>query len=134
MKSFRHCIWLILLLAGVAAWLAAGPRPARAGEYDDARVAFGAFDDGLYDFARQELQQFLRRYPQSKMRDKARLLLVLSLLEEKDCEKAAANFAKLEKTGAVVRYGVDPAALRLQLAYCFLKAGQVEKRKTFCGK
>ena len=130
-KSSREIIWLLLLLVGVAGWVVAGPRLARAGEYDDARVAFGAFDDGLYDFARQELEQFLRRYPQSKMRDKARLLLVLSLLEEKDCEGAAANFAILEKTGAVVRYGVDPAALKLQLAYCFLKAGQVEKAETF---
>jgi tetratricopeptide (TPR) repeat protein len=131
LKSCKPIIRLFLLLAGVFLLLTAGPRPVRAGEYDDARVAFGAFDDGLYDFARQELERFLQSYPRSKMRDKARLLLVLSCLEGGDCTAAAENFRLLGKTGAVVRYGVDPAGLKLQLAYCFMRAGQVKPAEKY---
>ena len=111
-----------------------GASPASADEYDDARVAFGAFEDGLYDFARQELERFLLSYPESKMLGRVRLVLVLCSLESGDCRRAAALFAELKKPSGLTEFGVDPAPLKLRLGQCFLLAGEEKGARDFFSK
>ncbi|MEA1924072.1 MAG: tetratricopeptide repeat protein [Pseudomonadota bacterium] len=108
--------------------------PASADEYDDAKVAFGAFEDGLYDFAGQELEQFRLRYPKSKMLERVRLVLILCSLESGDCRRAADIFAELEKPAKIIKFGVDPAALKLRLGNCFLLAGEEQGAQDFYSK
>jgi len=115
-------IFSLLLAFGTLAVL-----PVSADEYDDAKVAFGAFGDGLYDFAGSELEQFRLHYPKSKMLGRVRLLLILSSLETGDCQRAATVFAELKKPSELSEFGVDPASLKLRLGNCFLRSG--EKRK-----
>lgn len=98
-----------------------------AGENDDARVAFGAFADGLYDFAGSELEQFLERYPESKMLPRARLVLVLCSLKTNSCLKAAQEFDRIKKLFKVTDFKVDPATLLLRIGECFLRAGERQK-------
>jgi len=111
-----------------------GALPAQADEYDDAKVAFGAFDDGLYDFARQELEQFLLHYPESKMLDRVRLVLILCSLESGDCRRAAALFSDLKKPFRIIEFGVDPAVLKLRLGHCLLLAGEKQEAREFFNK
>ncbi len=111
-------IFFALFAAGV------GPSPAAAGEYDDAKVAFGAFADGLYDFAGAELTRFLADYPDSKMVPRARLALILCSLKTGDCSSASREFAKLELPAPVSGLKFDPADLLLRLGDCFLAAGE----------
>ncbi len=109
---------LLLLLGGVVVSV-------RAGEYEDARVAFGAFDDGLYGFARQEFESFLKKYPASKLHDRVCLLLALASLEGRDCRAAAAALKQLGSDAKCAAYGIDPAELRLQLGLCHLRRREV---------
>ncbi len=111
-----------------------GALPASADEYDDAKVAFDAFEDGLYDFAGQELEQFRLRYPKSEMLEQIRLLLVLCSLESGDCRRAADIFAELEKPSGLTEFGVEPASLKLRLGHCFLLAGEEQGARDFFSK
>ncbi len=105
---------------------------ASADEFDDAKVAFGAFEDGLYDFSRQELENFLLHYPESKMVERVRLVLVLCSLETGSCQRAAALFVELKKPAFITGFGVDPAVLKLRIGNCFLVAGnEKQARKIF---
>ncbi len=126
LRRYLVCGFLVLLLGWSPGFAA---RPAAASESDDARVAFGAFDDGLYDFARQELERFVRNYPHSEMREKAYLLLVLCALEGHDCRAAAGYLAEFDRDEVIAGLGVDPAALRLHLADCFMKAGKINQAR-----
>ena len=103
---------------------ALGGAPVSADEYDDAKVAFGAFEDGLYDFARSELETFLQHYPESEMLERVRLVLVLCSLEAGACQRAAVLYAELEKPSGITAFGVDPALLKLRMGQCFLSAGE----------
>lgn len=105
-----------------------------AGEYDDAKVAFGAFADGLYDFAGAELTQFLINYPESKLAPKAHLVLTLCFLKTGNCLEASREFAKLKKPLSVAALQVDPADLKLHLGDCFLAAGEQAKAIDFFTK
>ncbi|MBN2706079.1 MAG: hypothetical protein JXR89_06545, partial [Deltaproteobacteria bacterium] len=98
--------------------------PASADEYDDARVAFGAFEDGLYDFAGQELERFLENHPTSKMAGRVRLTLLLCALELGDCGRAAELFPIVGKSSIPAELGIEPARLQLQLAFCRLAHGE----------
>jgi tetratricopeptide (TPR) repeat protein len=104
---------------------------AAAGEIEDAQVAFGAFSDGLYDFAGSELTQFLVNYPHSKLASRARLTLVLCSLETGDCRKAAQEFGALKKPVRIDGVPVDPAELQLRIGECFLRAGERQKAAVF---
>ncbi|NPA24446.1 MAG: tetratricopeptide repeat protein [Deltaproteobacteria bacterium] len=126
LQRYLVCGFFVLMLGWSAGFAA---RPAAASEFDDARVAFGAFDDGLYDFARQELERFVKNYPHSEMREKAYLLLVLCALEGHDCRAAAGYLAEFDQDEVIAGLGVDPAALRLHLAYCFMKAGKSDQAR-----
>ena len=97
---------------------------AAAGEYDDARVAFGAFADGLYDFAGSELEQFIKHYPDSKMAPRARLVLVLCSLKTNSCIKASHEFERIIKPFNFSDFKVDEATLQFRIGECFLHAGQ----------
>ena len=127
-KLFIFLFSLLLLFSSF------GALPAQADEYDDAKVAFGAFEDGLYDFARQELERFLLHYPESKMLERARLVLILCSLESGDCRRAAALFADLEKPFGITEFGVDPAVLKLRLGNCLLLAGENKGAREFFKK
>jgi len=116
----------------LASYSAAVGLPAAAGsEADDARVAFGAFADGLYDFAGPELEQFLEHYPKSKMADRARLVLVLCSLETSSCIKAAQTFDRIKKPFKVSDFKVDPAVLLLRIGECFQHTGEPQKASHF---
>ncbi len=95
-----------------------------AGEYDDARVAFGAFADGLYDFAGSELELFLEHYPDSKMVPRARLVLVLCSLKTGSCLKAAEAFDRIKKPFKIADLKIDAATLQLRIGECFLHTGE----------
>lgn len=113
-------VLLILLLIFFSSF---GAAPLLADEFDDAKVGFGAFEDGLYDFARLELEKFLQRYPESEMLDRVRMVLVLCSLEAGACQRAETLLAELEKNSRVTDFEVDPAALKLHIGRCFLAAG-----------
>jgi len=122
----------LVLLVMLAFLSAAVGVPAAAGsESDDAKVAFGAFADGLYDFAGSELEQFLAHYPKSKMAPRARLVLVLCSLKTSSCLKAAQEFDLIEKPFKVTDFKVDPATLLLRIGECFRHAGEPQKASIF---
>ncbi|MCD6535383.1 MAG: tetratricopeptide repeat protein [Deltaproteobacteria bacterium] len=123
---FRSTV-IIFLFSLLLSFGFLGGLPASADEYDDAKVAFGAFEDGLYEFAGQELEQFRQRYPKSKMLERVRLVLVLCSLETGDCRLAETVFAELEKPSRSIQFGIEPAALKLRLARCFLLSGDEKK-------
>ena len=127
-KLFIFLFSLLLLFGTLAASVVS------ADEYDDAKVAFGAFDDGLYDFARQELEQFLLHYPESKMLERVRLVLILCSMESGDCRRAADLFADLKKPSRITQFGVEPAALQLRLGRCLLLAGEEKEARDFFSK
>ena len=108
-----------------------GGSVAIAGEYEDAKVAFGAFADELYDFAGPELEQFLVSYPKSKLIPQVRLMLVLCALENKSCLQAAREFGKCKKPFKVSGILVNPANLQLRIGECFLVAGERKKASDF---
>ena len=97
-RWFRCVVAVALLLVPAA--------PLAAGEHDDARVAFGAYADGLYAFAAQELDSFLQRYPDSDMIGRVRLTRLLCALALKDCDRAATLLPALEKTAVPPEFGV----------------------------
>ena len=100
-------------------------------ESDDAKVAFGAFADGLYDFAGSELEQFLEHYPKSKMAARARLVQVLCSLKTSSCQKAAQEYDRIKKPFKITDFKVDPATLLLHIGECFLHAGESQKASKF---
>ncbi len=114
-------LFIVILFSVVAA---VRVPDAAAGECDDARVAFGAFADGLYDFAGSELEQFLAHYPDSKMATRARLVLVLCSLKTGSCLKAAAAFDRIKQPFRRADFKIDAATLQLSIAECFLRAGE----------
>ena len=120
--SFRF-IFNVILISILIFFAAFASPPVSADEYDDAKVAFGAFEDGLYDFARSELERFLQHHPESEMGERVRLVLILCSLEAGACQRASALFAELEKPSGITAYGVDPAALKLRIGHCFSSAG-----------
>ena len=130
----KFFILLFSLLLFFSTFGTFGALPAQADEYDDAKVAFGAFEDGLYDFARQELEQFLLHYPESKMLEQVRLVLILCSLESGDCRRAAALFAELKRPSGITEFGVDPAVLKLRLGHCLLLAGEKKGAREFFNK
>jgi len=123
--------WWKVVVPGILIFLVLAVAPVRAGEFDDARVAFGAFNDGLYSFARRELETFLQRYPESEFHDKACILSALCCLEEHACQAAAKALDGLEKPSVITDYGIDPAHLALQLGLCFLHQGEPVKAEGF---
>lgn len=116
---------VIFLIALLLAFGVFGGAPLSADEYADARVGFGAFADGLYDFAQVELERFLRNYPQSELGERVRVVLLLCSLETGACKRAASLLPELKKTSGLKEFGVDPARLGLRLGNCFLAAGDV---------
>ncbi len=126
---FGLIVFLVTLLTVFGAF---GGSLVSADEYDDAKVAFGAFDDGLYDFAELELERFLRNHPESEMVERVRLTLILCSLETGTCQRAADILVKLEKPSAITEFGIEPATLKLRIGYCFLSAGDDNQaRKLF---
>ncbi len=128
----RLLSFLVLFVMLVSSSVAVGVPPAVAGsESDDAKVAFGAFADGLYDFAGSELEQFLESYPESKMAPRVRLVLILCSLKTSSCLKAAQEFDRIKKPFKVTDFKVDPATLLLRIGECFLHAGEPQKASNF---
>lgn len=122
---------LVLILMLLFSSVAVGVPAAAASESNDAKVAFGAFADGLYEFAGSELEQFLEHYPKSKMVPQARLLMVLCSLQTSSCLKAAQAFERIKKPFKFTDFKVDPATLLLRIGECFLHAGETPKASRF---
>jgi len=110
------------------------PPAAAAGEIEDAQVAFGAFADGLYDFAAPELARFLIKHPHSKLASRARLTLVLCALETGDCRQASQAFEALEKPVRVNDVQVDTVELQFRIGGCFLRADERQSAVTYFSK
>ncbi len=127
-RLLSGCVLILMLVLSSAV---VGVPAATAGESDDAKVAFGAFADGLYDFAGSELEQFLERYPESKMAPRARLVLVLCSLKTNSCQKAEQEFDRIKKPFKITDFKVDPATLLLRIGECFLHAGEQPQASVF---
>ena len=130
---FRSSL-LILLFSIMLFFSFGGVSPARADEYSDAKFAFGAFEDGFYDVAQDELEQFLQLHPESKMLERIRLALVMCSLELGDCRQAAAFYNDLEKPSEVVGFGVESATLLYRLGRCFLFEKEKPRAQVFFEK
>ncbi|HDS15766.1 MAG TPA: hypothetical protein ENN66_03980 [Proteobacteria bacterium] len=120
---WRLVLFLSCSLFCISIWGGGWFHSVSADEYDDARVAFGAFEDGLYDFAGQELERFLKNHSTSKMVGRVRLTLLLCALELGDCGRAAELFHVVRKSSTPAELGIEPARLQLQLAFCRLAQG-----------
>lgn len=70
-----------------------------AGEMDDFRFAVGLYSDRNFSLAESELQDFLRKYPNSPFLDNAKFLLGNIYLQRNEHAKALTVFDELYKTG-----------------------------------
>ncbi len=130
---FRLSLFIFLfsiMLFFSFAWVS----PAGADEYGDAKFAFGAFEDGFYDVAQDELEQFLQLYPESEMLERVRLALIMCSLELGDCRQAAVFYSELEKPSEVTGFGVESATLLYRLGRCFLFEKEKKRAQVFFDK
>lgn len=122
-------LFLIILFFNFGGVLSAG-----ADEYSDAKFAFGAFEDGFYDVAQDELEQFMQLYPESEMLERVRLALVMCSLELGDCRQAAVFYNELEKPSEVTGFGIESATLLYRLGRCFLFEKEKKRARVFFDK
>ena len=130
---FRSSLFIPLFLI-ILFFSFGGVSPAGADEYSDAKFAFGAFEDGFYDVAQDELEQFLQLYPESEMLERIRLALIMCSLELGDCRQAAVFYSDLEKPSEVAGFGVESATLLYRLGRCFLFEKEKKRARFFFDK
>ena len=84
-------IFLILLL-GVGSVLAVVQEKRSEGEI--AKVAIGAYQDGFYEVAKEELEDFLIAYADSGYVSQIKLILLLTCLHLGECQEASCSGRK----------------------------------------
>ncbi|MBW1646026.1 MAG: tetratricopeptide repeat protein, partial [Deltaproteobacteria bacterium] len=128
----RKIIGLLLLvtLAG-SGWAAAAVERS---EGDIAKVAIGAYRDGFYDVAREELEDFLRRYPASPYAYQIKLVLYLTYLHLQECPAAAKLWPAVNQPAELRQSGFAAAQLLLQLGFCFYQHGDPDEARRYLEK
>jgi len=111
-------IFLILLL-GAGSVLAAVQEKRSEGEI--AKVAIGAYQDGFYEVAKEELEDFLIAYPDSGYVSQIKLILFLTCLHLGECQEASLLWPEVGKKAALEKSGFSPPQLLFQLGFCFFQ-------------
>ncbi|MBN2333468.1 MAG: hypothetical protein JXO49_10980 [Deltaproteobacteria bacterium] len=90
-------------------------------EEEIAKVAIGAYQDGFYDVAREELEDFLIAYPNSYHVAQIKLILLMTYLQLGECREASVIWPELAKEGRLEALGFSPPQLLFQLGLCFFQ-------------
>lgn len=116
-KTFS--ILFLILSLGVGSALAA-VREKRS-EEEIAKIAIGAYQDGFYEVAKEELEDFLAAYPDSGYGSQIKLILLLTCLHLSDCREASLLWPQVGDEAALEKYGFSPPQLLFQLGICFFQ-------------
>jgi TolA-binding protein len=121
--------WLALVFCCLVVVLAI-PAAARQSEEALARVAVGAYRDGFYDVARQELETFVATYPDSPHISHIRLILFLTYLQLHAGAEAADIWPQLDAE-EVAAAGFSVPHLLSKLSLCLLRAERGDDARPF---
>lgn len=97
-RCFLDVLLLIIMFGLMQTHLAAGPVSSL--ERDDYTIAMRAFEDGMYDFSRQQLEHFLSTWPESSSRPLAFFFLAEISFQKKEYTRAVREFSTF-----IQRYG-----------------------------
>ncbi|MBN2231967.1 MAG: tetratricopeptide repeat protein [Deltaproteobacteria bacterium] len=122
--------WLAVAVGCLIIVLAV-PAAARQSEDALARVAIGAYRDGFYDVARQELETFVATYPESPHISQIRLILFLTYLQVHACTEAADIWPRLGGDEEVAAAGFSVPQLLLRLSLCLLRSDRGNAARPF---
>jgi TolA-binding protein len=112
-------VLFLILLLGVGSALAALQE--KRSEEEIAKVAIGAYQDGFYEVAKEELEDFLITYPDSGYVSQIKLILLLTCLHLGECQEASLFWPEVGGKVALKKYGFSPAQLLFQLGICFFQ-------------
>ncbi len=130
----RRIIILMLMLAVAAAGLPGPATAAGRSEGDIAKVAIGAYRDGFYDVAREELEDFLHRYPTSPYAGQIKLVLYLTYLHLGSCQAAGKIWPQINQPAELQKSGFSPSQLLLQLGLCFYRHDDAANARVYLEK
>jgi len=116
-KTFT-VVLLILLLTAISA--PAKMREKRS-EEEIAKVAIGAYQDGFYEVAKEELEDFLIAYPDSGYVSQIKLILFLTCLHLSECQEASQLWSDVGGKTALENSGFSQSQLLFQLGFCFFQ-------------
>ncbi len=131
MRKTLSVLFLILLL-GFGSALAAVQE--KRSEEEIAKVAIGAYQDGFYEVAREELEDFLITYPDSDYVSQIRLILLLTCLHLGECHEASLLWPKAGGKAALEKSGFSPAQLLFQLGSCFFQELDFDQARQYFHK
>ena len=126
-KTFTVVLVILLLTAAVV--------PARVqekrSEEEIAKVAIGAYQDGFYEVAKEELEDFLIAYPDSGCVSQIKLILFLTCLHLSECQEASLLWPDVGGKAALEKSGFSPAQLLFQLGFCFFQELKFEPAEQY---
>lgn len=109
----------LILVLTVGSALAAVQK--KRSEEEIAKIAIGAYQDGFYEVAKEELEDFLVSYPESSYVSQIKLMLLLTCLHLDECQEASLLWPKVGGKAALKKSGFSPPQLLLQLGICFFR-------------
>jgi len=116
-KTFSILFLILSLGFGSALAAVQGKRS----EEEIAKVAIGAYQDGFYEVAKEELEDFLIAYPDSGYGSQIKLILLLTCLHLSDCQEASLLWPEVGEEAVLEKYGFSPPQLLFQLGLCFFQ-------------
>lgn len=119
---------LILLLTAVAV---PAKMQEKRSEEEIAKVAIGAYQDGFYEVAKEELEDFLIAYPDSGYVSQIKLILFLTCLHLSECQEASLLWPDVGEKTALENSGFSPAQLLFQLGFCFFQELKFEPAEQY---
>lgn len=125
-------VLFLILLLGVGSALAAVQE--KRSEEEIAKVAIGAYQDGFYEVAKEELEDFLITYPDSGYGSQIKLILLLTCLHLDECQDASLLWPEVGGEVVLEKYGFSPAQLLFQLGICFFQELDFDQARQYFHK
>jgi len=125
-------VLFLILLLGVGSALAAVQE--KRSEEEIAKVAIGAYQDGFYEVAKEELEDFLIAYPDSAYGSQIKLILFLTCLHLGECQEASLLWPEVGGKAALEKSGFSPAQLLFQLGICFFQELDFDQARQYFHK
>ncbi|RLB70597.1 MAG: hypothetical protein DRH04_03280 [Deltaproteobacteria bacterium] len=126
-KTFTVALLILLLTAAVVP----AKMQEKRSEEEIAKVAIGAYQDGFYEVAKEELEDFLIAYPDSGYVAQIKLMLFLTCLHLSECQEASQLWSDIGGKAALENSGFSPAQLLFQLGFCFFQELKFEPAQRY---
>ncbi|NIA19641.1 MAG: tetratricopeptide repeat protein [Xanthomonadaceae bacterium] len=125
-------VLFLILLFGVGSALAVVQE--KRSEEEIAKVAIGAYQDGFYEVAKEELEDFLITYPDSGYVSQIKLILLLTCLHLAECQEASLLWPEVGGETSLEKSGFSPAQLLFQLGICFFQELDFDQARQYFHK